>query len=176
MGLKARPSRAGATNTKPNGVTVHKVGEGNCGTLGNAGCSVWESVTCVRCRRHLNEEVSIELEDSARFVLANALVAARKLGQTILRDGECDRCNGRRAPDTVCVLCALAQHHNIDVTEDCEDIAAKLLCIPLPWLVDMERGFAGERNAQDYPRAVRLGARLWKRYGRKAAAKRVING
>lgn len=175
MGLKARPSRAGATNTNPNGVTVHKLGEGNCGTLGTSGCSAWEAVTCIKCRRALNEPVSRELEDSARFVLSNALVAARKLGQTILRDSECARCDGYRSPDTVCVLCALAQHHNIDAAEDCEDMAVKLLQVPLPWIVDLERGFAGERNAQDYPRAVHVGSRLWKRYGRQPPAKRTTD-
>ena len=114
------------------------------------------------------EPVSDLLVDSASAVLSNSLVAARNSGQIIVQDGQCDRCDGRTRPHRICLLCCLMQHHGKPATVNCEDASETLLLVSPSWLVDLQRGFAGEAKPQDHNNALKLGRRLWKRYGKAA--------
>jgi hypothetical protein len=110
----------------------------------------------------IKDPVNPILAESARRMLANALVAARKLGEGIVQ-GHCRHCGESKGDKkTCCLLCAFS--HYKDLAMDERD-AAKMLMVPERWLFDVVSGFDRDGDEITYPSAKRLGAKLWRKYG-----------
>lgn len=104
-------------------------------------------------------------EDSARIVISNALVAARKSGYRISRV-DCIRCVPKGSVSR-CMPCAVAEFCELDSALLVEDELARIFAVPYDWVLALIGGFDGDKDSYEHPTALQLGRTLWRKYGTK---------
>ncbi len=128
-------------------------------------------LSCPTCIEYLKTLKAPEiLEDSARIIITNALLAARKDGYVLTRN-RCNKCQSwakKKGVKEACVACAVVMFRDLDAKKMVEDEIARVLALPYDWVMDMMSGWDGDTAfTPAYRTAKNLGRRLYRRYGKK---------
>lgn len=112
-------------------------------------------------------DAEVLLIDSAKALVSNALIAARKNHGEIVQ-GWCSHCDSKAKRKSCCVLCAIKEYRGFKASDD-EATVAKALGVPERFLLDLISGFDNDKDEIEFSQAKRLGKALWRKYGGPAA-------
>jgi hypothetical protein len=126
----------------------------------------WWICTCPDCYRIKSAEVVHDLQvDDVTLLLNNSVVAARNRGLEISQE-RCGRCSGDNKEDR-CLACAVLERRGVIMNgSNIEDQLSRILALPYEWVMDLLKGWDGDKQPElTYRAAYNLGKRLWRKHG-----------
>jgi hypothetical protein len=127
----------------------------------------WWLCTCPDCYR-IKDAPSVHpmQEDDVQLLLHNSMVAARNQGMKPTQE-RCVSCSADSArAKTSCLACAVLNKRGINTDDDWENKLAKLFNLPYEWVMDLLKGWDGDKAPElTYPTAFKLGKKLWRKHG-----------
>jgi hypothetical protein len=127
----------------------------------------WWLVSCPDCYRISEATVVHPMqEEDVQLLLHNSMVAARNQEMKPTQS-KCVSCSAdSMAAKTKCLACAVLTKRGINTDDDWEDKLAKLFNLPYEWVMDLLKGWDGDKAPElTYPTAFKLGKKLWRKHG-----------